>query len=52
MIKIDNDALKKNILKIRYDNGRKVSHKYLHDDMIILNNMKNAILKNTNINKL
>ena len=51
MIKIDKDALKKNILKIRYYNGRKLNNKYLHD-MIISNNMKNAILKNTNINKL
>ena len=46
-IKIDKDALKKNILKIRYNNGRKLNNKYLHDDMIISNNMKNA-----NINKL
>ena len=52
MIKIDKGALKKNILKIRYNNGRKVNNKYLHDDMIISNNMKNAILKDTNINKL
>ena len=52
MIKIDKDALKKNILKIRYNNGRKLSNKYLHDDMIISNNMKNSILRNTNINKL
>ena len=52
MIKIDKDALKKNILKIRYNNGRKLTNKYLHDDMIISNNMKNVILKNTNINKL
>ena len=52
MIKIDKDALKKNILKIRYNNGRKLNNKYLHDDMIISNNMKNAIIKNTNINKL
>ena len=51
-IKIDKDSLKKNILKIRYNNGRKLNNKYLHDDMIISNNMKNAILKNTNINKL
>ena len=51
-IKIDKDALKKNILKIRYNNGRKLNNKYLHDDMIISNNMKNATLKNTNINKL
>ena len=47
MIKIDKDALKKNILKIRYINGRKLNNKYLHDDMFISNNMKN-----TNINKL
>ena len=52
MIKIDKDALKKNILKILYDNGKKLNNKYLRDDMIISNNMKNAILKNTNINKL
>ena len=51
-IKIDKDALKKNILKIRYNNGRKLNNKYLHDDMFISNNMKNAIMKNTNINKL
>ena len=51
-IKIDKNALKKNILKIRYNNGRKLNNKYLHDDMIISNNMKNAIMKNTNINKL
>ena len=51
-MKIDKDALKKNILKIRYNNGRKLNNKYLHDDMIISNNMKNAIMKNTNINKL
>ena len=52
MIKIDKDALKKNILKIRYNDGRKLNNKYLHDDMFISNNMKNAIMKNTNINKL
>ena len=52
IIKIDKDALKKNILKIRYNNGRKLNNKYLHDDMIISNNMKNAIMKNNNINKL
>ena len=51
-IKIDKDALKKNILKIRYNNGRKLNNKYLHDDMIISNNMKNAIMKNINIKKL
>ena len=52
MIKTDKDALKKNILKIRYNNRRKLNNEYLHDDMIISNNMKNAIMKNTNINKL
>ena len=61
MIKIDKDTLKKNILKIliyliilkiRYNNGRKLNNKNLHDDMFISNNMKNAIMKNTNINKL
>ena len=51
-IKIDKDALKKNNLKIRYNNGRKLNNKYLHDDMLISNQMKNSILKNTNINKL
>ena len=52
MIKIDKDALKKNNLKIRYNNGRKLNNKYLKDDMIISNNMRQAIMKNTNINKL
>ena len=52
IIKIDKDALKKNILKIRYNNERKVNNRYLNDDMIISNNIKNAIIKNTNINKL
>ena len=52
MIKIDKDALKNNTLKIRYNNGRKLNNKYLHYDMFISNIMKNAILKNTNINKL
>ena len=51
-IKIDKDALKKNILKIRYNNGRKLNNEYLHNDMIISNNMKNAVMKNDNINKL
>ena len=51
-IEIDKDALKKNFLKIRYNNGRKLNNEYLHDDMFTSNNMKNAILNNTNINKL
>ena len=49
MIKNDKDALKKNILKIRYINGRKLNNKYLHDDMFISNNIKNAIMRGTNI---
>ena len=51
-INIDKDAVKKNILKIRYNNGRKLSNRYLHSDKFISNNMKNAIMKNTNVNKL
>ena len=51
-IKTDKDALKKNILKIRYINGRKLNNIYLHDDMFISKNIKNAIMKNANINKL
>ena len=51
-IRIDKGALKKNVLKIRYNNGHKLHHKYLHDDMFISNNMKNAIMRGTNINKL
>ena len=52
-IKIDQDLLKKNILKVRYiSNNRKVNNNLLKDDYKISNNMKNAILKNKNINKL
>ena len=52
-IKIDHDLLKKNILKVRYiSNNRKVHNDLLKDDYKISNNMKNAILKNKNINKL
>ena len=52
-IKIDQDLLKKNILKVRYiSNNRKVHNDLLKDDYQISNNMKNAILKNKNINKL
>ena len=52
-IKIDQDLLKKNILKVRYiSNNRKVHDDLLKDDYKISNNMKNAILKNKNINKL
>ena len=52
-IKIDLDLLKKNILKVRYiSNNRKVHNDLLKDDYQISDNMKNAILKNININKL
>ena len=52
-IKIDQDLLKKNILKVRYiSNNRKVHNDLLKNDYQISNNMKNAILKNKNINKL
>ena len=52
-IKIDQDLLKKNILKVRYiSNNRKVHNDLLKDDYQISNNMKNAISKNKNINKL
>ena len=52
-IKIDQDLLKKNILKVRYiSNNRKVHNDLLKNDYQISDNMKNAILKNRNINKL
>ena len=52
-IKIDQDLLKKNILKIRYiSNNRKIHNHLLKDDYKISDNMKFAILKNKNINKL
>ena len=52
-IKIDQDLLKKNILKVRYiSNNRKVHNDLLKNDYQISNNMKNAILNNKNINKL
>ena len=52
-IKIDKDLLKKNILKVRYiKSGRKLNNKLLREDYKISNNMKNALLKNININKL
>ena len=50
-IKIDENLLKKNILKMRYINGRRIHNKNLRDDMIISNRMNNAIRKNTNIDK-
>ena len=51
-IKIDEKLLKKNILKIRNINGRRIHNRNLRDDMFISNRMKNAILKDTNIDKL
>ena len=52
-IKIDQDLLKKNILKVRYiSNNRKVHNDLLKHDYQISDNMKNAILKNKNISKL
>ena len=52
-IKIDENLLKKNILKVRYINSnRRVNNKFLKKDYKISNNMKNSILKNTNLNKL
>ena len=52
-IKIDQDLLKKNILKVRYiSNNRKVHNDLLKNDYQISDNMKNAILKNKNTNKL
>ena len=52
-IKIDENLLKKNILKVRYINSnRKINNIFLKEDYKISNNMKNAILKNANLNKL
>ena len=52
-IKIDENLLKKNILKVRYINSnRKINNKFLKEDYKISNNMKNSILKSTGLNKL
>ena len=51
-IKIDQNALNKNILKIRYLNGRKLNNKLLKNDYKISKNMKEAIKFNKNIHKL
>ena len=52
-IKIDENLLKKNILKVRYINSnRRVNNRFLKEDYKISNNIKNSILKNTNLNKL
>ena len=51
-IKIDENSLNKNILKIRYLNGRKLNNKLLKHDYKISKNMKEAIKFNKNIHKL
>ena len=52
-VMIDENLLKKNILKVRYINSnRKINNKFLREDYKISNNMKNSILKNTGLNKL
>ena len=51
-IKIDENALNKNILKIRYLSGRKLNNKLLKHDYKITKNMKEAIKFNKNIHKL
>ena len=52
-IKIDENLLKKNILKVRYINSnRKINNKFLKEDYKISNNMKNSLLENTGLNKL
>ena len=52
-IKIDENLLKKNILKVRYVNSnRKINNKVLKEDYKISNNMKNSILRNTGLNIL
>ena len=42
-IKIDENSLNKNILKIRYLNGRKLNNQLLKHDYKISKNMKDAI---------
>ena len=51
-IKIDENSLNKNILKIRYLNGRKLNNKLLKHDYKISKNMRDAIKFNKNIHKL
>ena len=52
-IEIDENLLKKNILKVRYINSnRKINNKFSKEDYKISNNIKNSILKNSNLNKL
>ena len=51
-IKIDENALNKNILKIRYLNGRKLNNQLLKNEYKISKNIKEAIEFNKNIHKL
>ena len=51
-IKISENHLNKNILKIRYLNGRKLNNKLLKHDYKISKDTKDAIRFNKNINKL
>ena len=51
-IKIDENSLNKNILKIRYLNDRKLNNSLLKHDYKISKNMKDAIKFNKNIHKL
>ena len=51
-IKINTGSLNKNILTIRYLNGKKLTNKLLKNDYKISKNMVNAIKFNNDINKL
>ena len=52
-IRVDENLLKKNILKVRYiSSNRRLNNKFLREDYQISNNMKNSILNNANLNKL
>ena len=51
-IKIDENSLNKNILKIRYFNGRKLNNTLLKHDYKISKNMRDAIKFNRNIHRL
>ena len=51
-IKIDENALNKNILKIRYLNGKKLNNPLLKNNYKITKNMKDFIEFNENIHKL
>ena len=51
-IKIDENALNKNILKVRYLNGRKLNNKLLKHDYKISKNIVESIKFNKNIHKL